>query len=249
LNLLFIKNNRGGLTNLLFFGEIMIDLYNGDCLKELKELKSNSVDLILTDPPYIISRDSGYTNTKLDKYKSHKIDFGEWDKEELELDTLFKEYYRVLRKGGTLIMFYDIWKFQEAKVIAESVKFKQPRIGTWIKNNPVPINSKINYLSNAIEYFMTFVKGGKPTYHSKYDKGLYEYPICHGKERTKHPTQKPLKLIKKLIEKHSNESDLVIDPFMGSGTTGVACKELNRNFVGMELDESYFKIAKERLNE
>jgi site-specific DNA-methyltransferase (adenine-specific) len=225
-----------------------ITLINGDCLDNMKDIKSGSVDLILTDPPYIISRDSGYTSGKLKKYKTHSIDFGEWDKEPLQLEALFEEYYRVLKNGGTLIMFYDIWKFQECKEVADKVKFKQPRIGTWVKTNPVPINSKINYLSNAIEYFMTFVKKGGPTYNSVYDNAIYEYPICHGKERTEHPTQKPLKLITDLILKHTNDGDLVLDMFMGSGTTGEACVKNNRKFIGIELDESYFNIAKERID-
>jgi site-specific DNA-methyltransferase (adenine-specific) len=121
------------------------------------------------------------------------------------LNLLFKEYYRVLKKGGTVIFFFDIWKSNIIKEVAELNKFKQPRIGQWV-NNPVPINSN-NYLSNSIEYFFTFVKGGKPTFNSIYDNGIYKYPLCHGKQRFDHPTQKPLELIKDLVRKHSNEGD------------------------------------------
>lgn len=121
--------------------------------------------------------------------------------------------------------------------------------GVLVHNcNPVPINSKINYLSNATEYFFTFVKGSKPTFNSKYDNAFYSYPICHGKERYNHPTQKPLSLIKDLIEKHSNPGDLVLDTFAGTGTTGVACKELNRNYILIEKEEEYFEIIKKRLS-
>ena len=102
-------------------------------------------------------------------------------------------------------------------------------------------------LFRSSEYFITCAKDGKPTFNSQYDKGIYTYPICSGKERTNHPTQKPLSLITDLILKHSNENELVLDCFMGSGTTGVAALNTGRNFIGIELDENYFKIAKERI--
>jgi site-specific DNA-methyltransferase (adenine-specific) len=227
----------------------------GDCIEELSKIKSNSVDLILIDPPYIISRDSNFTKYSeetskemVSKYGSISIDFGDWDKEELNWDILLKEYYRILRKGGTLLTFYDIWKSNEIKESADKYKFKQPRVCCWTKTNPVPINSKTNYLSNANEYFFTFIKGGKPTFNSKYDNALYKYPICHGKERYKHPTQKPLALIKELIEKHSNPGDLVLDTFAGTGTTAHACILSDREYIVIEREEEYFNIIKERLN-
>jgi site-specific DNA-methyltransferase (adenine-specific) len=233
---------------------ISSNIINGDCFKELYKIKSNSVDLILIDPPYQISRSSGFTNYSKDvnheiksKYGNLSIDFGDWDKIELNWNFLFSEYKRVLRKGGTLIIFYDIWKSTELKEFAEKYKFKQPRVGAWVKTNPVPVNSKLNYLSNATEYFFTFVKESKPTFNSKYDNAFYSYPICHGKERYEHPTQKPLRLIKDLIEKHSNPGDLVLDTFAGTGTTGHASFLLKRDFILIEKDKDYFKIINERI--
>lgn len=121
--------------------------------------------------------------------------------------------------------------------------------GVLVHNcNPVPINSKLNYLSNSTEYFFTFVKGSKPTFNSEYDNGIYRFPICHGKERFEHPTQKPLELIKSLIEKHSNEGDLVLDTFAGTGTTGHASILLNRRYILIEKDAKYFDIASKRLD-
>lgn len=225
----------------------------GDCFSILPEIQDNSVDLILIDPPYLISRESNFkkfsdsTPEEMKTKYNISIDFGEWDKNFIDWDFLFSNFYRVLKKGGTLIIFYDIWKSTELKATAERYKFKQPRVCSWIKTNPVPINSKINYLSNAIEYFFTFVKSGKPTFNSEYDNGIYRFPICHGKERLKHPTQKPLSLIESIISKHSNPNDLVLDTFAGTFTTAVACKRLNRNWICIELDESYFEISKERL--
>jgi site-specific DNA-methyltransferase (adenine-specific) len=228
--------------------------FHGDCFEILPKIESNSVDLILTDPPYLISRESNFKKISKDAPEELKkkynisIDFGDWDNNDLDWSKLFSEYSRILRNGGTLLMFWDIWKATTIKSLAESVKFKQPRIGAWIKTNPVPINSKLNYLSNSTEYFFTFVKGSKPTFNSEYDKGFYSFPICHGKERLEHPTQKPLQLIKDLISKHSNEGDLILDNFAGSFTTGQASLELGRKFIGIESNQKYFEMGEERLS-
>ena len=229
-------------------------ILKGDCFDLIKDIDSKSVDLILVDPPYLISKSSGFSNISdttskemATKYGKVSIDFGEWDKGELDWNLLFKEYYRILKDSGTLIIFYDIWKSNDIKSMADKYKFKQPRVGQWQKTNPVPINSKINYLSNAIEFFFTFVKGKKPTFHSLYDNGVYKYPICHGKERYDHPTQKPLALISDIINKHSNEGDVVLDNFAGTGTTAHACILNNRNYIVIERDDKYFDILKFRI--
>lgn len=227
----------------------------GDCFEKIKEIEDNSVDLILIDPPYLISRNSNFKSYSKEanheikvKYGSISIDFGDWDKGDLDWNFLFFEYSRILKDGGSLIVFYDIWKSSEIKEFALKNKFKQPRVCQWQKTNPVPINSSVNYLSNAIEYFFTFVKGSKPTFNSKYDSGIYRFPICHGKERTEHPTQKPLMLIREILNKHSNPGDLILDNFAGSGTTGVACDETGRNYILIEKEDEYYKIILERLN-
>ena len=224
-----------------------------DCYNYIKEIKSSSVDLILTDPPYAVSRNSNFDKISetadeslRTKYTKHSIDFGYWDTQ-IDLDELFKEYYRVLRKGGTLVIFYDIWKSNLIKQFADKYKFKQPRVGQWLKTNPVPINSKLNYLSNASEYFFTFIKDKNPTFNSEYDNAIYKYPLCHGKERLEHPTQKPLNLIKDLILKHSNLDDLVLDTFSGVATTAVACIDTERNWVCIERDENYYNLSKKRI--
>jgi len=229
-------------------------ILKGNSKELIKDIKNNYVDLILIDPPYIISRKSNFKNHSkntsdelIKKYSSLSIDFGEWDKEEIDWDFMFKEYYRVLRQGGTLIIFYDIWKSGNIKYYADKYKFKQSRVCQWQKSNPVPVNSKINYLSNSIEYFFSFTKGKNPTFNSIYDNGVYVYPICHGKERYNHPTQKPLSLISDIIKKHSNERDMVLDTFAGTFTTHVACVNLNRECISMEIDEDFYKIGEDRL--
>lgn len=234
-----------------------IVLKQGDCLELMKYIPNGSIDLVLTDPPYLISKKSGFNsggswNNAEDKRLQKtppKTDFGEWDKKEIDFFTVFKEFYRVLRPGGTIICFFDIWKMQYLKQMAEENKFKQFRLIHWYKTNPVPVNSKLNYLSNASEYALTCVKGGKPTFHSEYNPGVFKYPICSGKERTEHPTQKPVSLMRDLLDIHTNESDIVLDAFMGSGSTGIACIKARRNFIGIELDKHYFSIAVNRLTE
>lgn len=221
----------------------------GDCFDSLKIIPNNSVDLIITDPPYNISRESNFTNGSTNKkYNSISLDFGDWDQSEVNLESLFYEFKRVLKNGGTLIIFYDIWKANKLKSLAEKFKLKQPRVCQWVKTNPVPVNSKINYLSNAVEFFFLFTKGKKNTFNSKYDKGIYQYPICHGLERTIHPTQKPIKLFEDLIKKHSNEDDLILDPFGGSGTTAEACIKLSRKYILIENDSTYYNLILDRIN-
>jgi len=232
-----------------------MNIVNDDCFNYLKTIESKSVDLILTDPPYLISKDSGFknisNNTKPEMATKYNIsiDFGEWDKEDIDWNLLLSEYYRVLKDGGTIIFFFDIWKSTIIKEIADNLKFKQARVCVWQKTNPVPINSKVNYLSNANEYFFTFIKGKKPVFNSEYDNGFYKYPICSGKERLNHPTQKPLQLIIDLIEKHSNPGDLILDTFAGSGTTGHGAFLTKRDFILIERDVNYYNIIKKRIEE
>ena len=162
------------------------------------------------------------------------------------LDIVIKECYRVLKKGGTMICFYDLWKVTTLKEYFEKAGFKQIRFIEWLKTNPVPLNSKTNYLTNSREIAISGVKGGKPTFNSEYDNGLYQYPICHDKGRF-HPTQKPLALIEELILKHSNKGDVVLDCFSGSGTTAVGAFNQERDFVGCELSKEYYDKSIDRL--
>ena len=263
-----------------------IDIQNMNGLDYLSKLPDNSVDLVLTDPPYIISKDTGMdkflqcveenkekgieyvkTDEEWDTYKKeHNIqtdenkekykkfgsiygkkyattsNFGNWDKE-FTIDNLklfIKAYYDKLKKGGTIIIFFDIWKIGELKQILEECKFKQIRFIEWVKTNPVPLNSRLNYLTNSREIALTAVKGGKPTFHSQYDNGIYRYPIQGGKDRF-HPTQKSILLFEELIQKHSNEGDTVVDTFLGGGTTAIACKHTNRVFKGCEISKEYYE--------
>lgn len=223
---------------------------NKSCFDFLPSIDSKSIDLILIDPPYEISRETNFQNGELtgtdtDRFRI-SMDFGDWDKNFTNLEEVFKQGYRILKDGGTMICFYDLWKIETIKRYYENNKFKQIRFIEWLKTNPVPINSKINYLSNAREIAILGIKKSKPTFNSSYDNGLYQYPICHDKGRF-HPTQKPLELIKELIIKHSNEGDIVLDCFSGSGTTGVAAIQTKRQFIGCEINPEYYEQSKKRI--
>ena len=267
-----------------------IDFKNIDGLSYLSTVKDNTIDLILTDPPYIISRESGmnthYNNVKenekngiqtikteeeWEKYKKDnnitnddkkkkymkygsiygkkycvKTNYGDWDNNfKIEdLDKFIGEYYKKLKKGGTLIIFFDLWKITELKQLMDKHNFKQIRFIEWIKTNPQPLNSKTNYLTNCREIALIGIKDKKPTFNSQYDNGIYNFPLQGGKNRF-HPTQKSLPLFEELIKKHSNENDTVMDTFLGSGTTLLACKNLQRKFKGCEIFKEYYdKIMK-----
>jgi DNA modification methylase len=228
---------------------MQIELKNEDCLDFLKSIKSETVDLILTDPPYLISKKTGFLDSKgektIERFKMN-YEFGEWDKHPLCLEEILSEIYRVLKPTGTSIIFYDLWKIQELKEQYQKNNFKQIRFLEWIKTNPVPINSSVNYLTNCREVAVSAIKKSKPTFNSKYDKGVYSYPIYHGVDRF-HPTQKSLDLFNDLVKKHSNEGDLVCDPFAGSATTAVSCILNKRSFIGTEKDPVYFQKSLSRI--
>lgn len=225
---------------------IYLKLINGDAFVEIKKIANNSVHLICTDPPYFISRKTNFQNGGGDqgKYGSITMEFGDWDLDQENFDwvSLLQEFKRTLVPGGTMIIFYDIFKMSDIVLIANELRLKQQRIGFWEKTNPVPINSKVNYLTNAREYFISYTKGTKRTFNSVYDKGSYLAPIVGGKARI-HNCQKPVQVLEEIIKTHTNKGETVLDCFMGSGSTGQAALRLNRNFLGIENDKVIFEKA------
>ena len=216
----------------------------------LRSLDRNSVDLVLTDPPYGVSRKTGFSSVKngVERF-AVSMDFGDWDHQQIDLRAFADETYRVLRRGGTAIVWYDLWKISHLYEALANAGFKMLRLIVWNKTNPVPLNSRCTYLSNSREMAVVGVKGGSPTFNGTYDSGDYSYPIPrHGGNRI-HPTQKPLDLFRELVRKHSSPGDLIIDPFLGSGTTAVAALQEDRSFAGCDIDETYAQAAEIRLRE
>lgn len=227
-----------------------VSFLNQSCFDFLPTLASETVDLVLLDPPYNISRKTNFAagekkGKDTDRFRV-SMQFGDWDNAFTGLDIVLTECGRILKPHGTIICFYDLWKISDIANCFEKAGFTQMRFVEWVKTNPVPLNSKTNYLTNAREIAITGVKSGRPCFNSQYDNGIYAYPICHDKGRF-HPTQKPVALIEALIAKHSNPGDVVLDCFAGSGTTAVAATNIGRDFVGCEISEEFYQKACQRL--
>ena len=226
-------------------------IYKMDALVGLKRLADNSVDLVVTDPPYNIAAKDRSTMQR-GKIVSTMQAWGAWDcyhpfDYDILIMSVISECYRVLKPGGALYMFTA--REQNGFFIRQAVArgFVYRNQLTIVKKNPLPSFSKSNWRS-AFETCL-YVTKGKPkkfNFVSQADcKNVFHY--SNTRHLTKHPTEKPLDFIKLLVRVSSNENDLVLDPFMGSGTTAAACKELGRNFLGFELEPEYIKMANERL--
>lgn len=223
-------------------------LYNGDCLDIIKNIEE--IDCIITDVPYNISKKNNFKTMK-DRRGRNGIDFGEWDKQFDE--EILIQFIPLIKSGGSFVTFHSFEQFGKLKEIFENNGLILKDKVIWEKTNPMPRNRDRRYISN-IELLSWYVKpGDKWTFNrqnEKYEGSVLRYPSeSGGGFKRYHPTQKNLKMMEYLIKIHTHENDLVLDPFMGSGSTGVACLNTNRRFIGVELDENYFNIAKDRIEE
>lgn len=226
-------------------------IQNEDCSEGMKRIPDNTIDLIIADPPYVVSRKSNFHTMKDRKTQRTGVDFGEWD-HVFTNEKWLVECARVLKPGGSLIAFND---FKKATIIVElceenALEYKDTII--WQKTNPMPRNRDRRY-APSIEMMQWFVKPkGKWVFNRKDEK--YEVPVIKcasesgGAFKRYHPTQKPIALIQKIVELHSNEGEVVLDPFMGSGATAIACINSDRNYMGFELDEFYYETLTERID-
>ena len=224
---------------------------NQDCIEYLKTLPENSVDLVVTDPPYNVSQKTNIKYGDLNIVKN----FGDWDFG-FDPEPVLAELKRVLKPNGQIFVFCSTEQIPEYMAIFKKSWFFR-NIIVWYKTNPAPRLSKTNFVF-ANEYIIYAInepstKPGQVTFNWQGQKEMHNTIITsalQGKERLKdenhkalHPTQKPLSILKKLIQIASNEGDVVLDPFMGVGSTAVACKETGRNYVGCEISPDYFKKA------
>ncbi len=239
-------------------------IIKGDCLEIMKDIPNNSIDLVVTDPPYGIS-------------------YGEWDNIEFNnfTEQWVRECFRVLKDNGTMWSFmgyqhildfipllrkygyvhlenWVVWARQKGRGSSKHLKSQREDIFHITKSNQYVWNN----LKVLREVVCPYVKDGKPRGWFINEQGkrvrwtglgnvwVYTSPQYNSKtDKQVHPAQKPLMLMERLILLSSNEGDLILDPFIGSGTTAVACIKLKRNFIGIEKDEKYFKIAEERIKE
>lgn len=208
-----------------------MDLYNNDCMKILPTLDNKSVDLVVTDIPYdVVNRKHGSLR-KLDKGKADIITF--------DLDMFVSELVRVTK--GSIYIFCGTEQVSNIRKILVQNKMST-RLCIWEKTNPSPMNGDKIWLS-GIECCV-FGRFSNATFNEHCKNTVFRYPCGRNKL---HPTQKPLELIEKLVLASSNEGDTVLDPCMGSGTTGVACKKNNRKFIGIEMDREFYNIASHRI--
>ena len=224
-------------------------LIQGDCLEVIKKIPDNSIDLIATDPPYLVATDGGGSVNKIKKLNKSLKDLTTVDiTKGYNIEKFGKEFIRVMKEIN--IYFWcnkaQIPDYLNFYVGQHKCKFD---ILCWHKTNALPTYSN-KYLSDT-EYLLYFRKGKGKCFPESYEdaKTFYIAPINHkDKKLYGHPTIKPLDFTESIIRNSSRENQLILDPFMGSGTTGVAALQNNRNFIGIELDENYFKIAQQRIN-
>ena len=220
-------------------------LINGDCLTELKKLGDNTADCLITDPPYGTNDNYG----KNIKRGNTHTDFNvlKWD-EELPLKYL-TECYRIMKDDTWGVIFTDKKEITTVWNHLEKIGFSPRNTFYWIKPNKAP-TIRSNFKS-SVETCVVFTKGRTTI---KWNGGGIQnnYEIMSfviGKESVDHPTQKPIKLMSRFVELFTNENDTVLDPFMGSGTTGISCVRNNRDFIGIELDKTYFELSNSRISE
>lgn len=235
----------------------MIDLRKGDCLELMKDLPDKSIDAIIADLPYGITR-------------------AKWDSI-LDLDLLWKQYERIIKPNGAVILFGS-QPFTTTLINSNIKDFKYTLV--WDKKMKVGMMNCKRMPLRQHEDIVVFYKK-QPTYNPQMTKGkmrnkkiaptkdfevygqitpidnfnddyypssILEFSNANQKAKS-HPTQKPVELMEYLIKTYTNEGDVVLDNTMGSGTTGVACVNTNRKFIGMELDDKYFEIAEKRIND
>ena len=237
---------------------ISVDLFNEDCLSVLKSLESESVDLILTDPPYNLGNFMRDRQTNLKKMRDNFFGGAGWDDLEYEhwkanMDAFFNEADRVMKKKGAMIMFMSLMKIETIVELASKYKFYYKTTGVWHKKNPMPRNMNLHFV-NSTEGWLYFVNKGKTGTFNNNGKVIHDFiesAVVRGSEKKYgiHPTQKPEMLFEHFVSLLTNQHDTVLDPFMGSGTSGVVSKRLNRNFIGCEISNQYFDYAVNRINE
>lgn len=223
-------------------------LFNNDCIKIMQEMvdKGLKVDAIISDPPYELENHGG-TKSAMAKRAAKVRDEIDFIAKGFDYDKCFDLMLK-LCKTPNILLFCSNKQVSKIMSFFEEKKLSVQLL-VWNKTNPSPLcNGK--YIQD-IE-FIVFIRGKNAPFNNAAPTSIKyrvkKYPFVSPKQRV-HPTQKPLSLMKELVELHSFEGQTILDPFMGSGSTGDACKELNRNFIGIELSKEYFDKATERLSQ
>lgn len=243
-------------------------IHKGDCLEILKQIPDNSVDLIFADPPYNLQLKNPLfrpNQTMVNAVNDSWDKFGSFSEYDNFSNAWLLECKRVLKKTGTIWVIGSYHNIFRIGYIMQNLGYWILNDIIWIKSNPMP-NFKGTRFNNAHETLIWATKeeGGKYTFNYKSMKSFNDdkqmrsdwyIPICNGNERIKvngkkaHSTQKPEALLYRILLSSSKPNDIVLDPFMGSGTTGAMAKKLGRNYIGIEKDAFYIGIANERIKQ
>lgn len=234
-------------------GEYQINsIVAGDCLEIMAKMPDECIDLICTDPPYNVSKKGTDVSrgALFGQGGSIKLDFGEWDYKSIEWTDFIDEFARVLKPVGVLVCFYDkLYLGVMGLYLQERYGFQVRHIGSLVKTNPAPQARKVKW-QNGVENFLIATKNKGSGHHFNYKLGQSpDYFIRSVNYERFHPTQKPLDLIEWIVQYWSFEGDLVLDPFIGSGTTAIAAKRLGRNYFGCDISQEYVELAQQQVEQ
>lgn len=222
-----------------------------DNRKAIKNIPDKSVDLILTDPPYNIAKYST-GNIDLPNRTPLNNDIAQWDNIEVNPEEYIEDFKRIIKPTGNIFIFTTYSSIGKWHAIFDH-HFDTTQFMIWHKTNPAPKIFKNGFL-NSCEMIICFWNKGH-TWNFTNQRSMHNFiesPICMGSERLKnpkHPAQKPLKILKHVIEIASNPNDVIFDPFMGVGSTAIAALELNRKFCGCEIERVYYEATVERIKQ
>ena len=220
-----------------------------DSREIIKRIPDNSIDFILTDPPYNLGQHST-GNIPLPGRTAMNNDVAEWDMVDFNPEEWADEFIRILKPTGNLFIFTSYNQLGRWYNCLDH-KFDTTNFMIWHKTNPAPKIFKAGFLNSCEMIFTCWNKKHTWNFISQAEMhNFIESPICMRPERLsnpKHPAQKPVSILKKMIEIASNKDDIIFDPFMGVGSMGVAALELDRRFIGVEREENYFIAAKQRI--
>lgn len=225
----------------------MIQVYNTDAIEWLKTLDNDSVDLIVSDPPYRVTQHGhsglgGIFKTKVGEDK--KLNGKLFEHNEVDVNDYAGELYRVLKPDSHCYIMTNDRNLQNFMNVFTSIGFNFCKLLIWDKQNKITNQ----YYMNQVEYILFMYKGRNKQINNCGTSNLISVNNVKNKTHN-HPTEKPVELMEILIKNSTNEGDLVLDPFVGVGSTPVACQNLKRNFIGCELDKVYYDTTMERLNE
>lgn len=224
---------------------VMKQLLCGDCIEVMKSLPQNSVDVVITSPPYNVGLNYNSYEDKIDDYKKFSLDW-------------MKSVYDVMAESSRLYVILSDKLIFDIRYVGVDAKFDFVQMLTWCKPNfsgKIPGGRISQDWNNMTEHILLFRKGKRSSMLAGFDVGTttHNYFVLASpqsnfkKDKRFHPAQFPMELPFKILSRTPGKT--VLDPFMGSGTVGIACKRLGRDFIGIDIDPDYVKLSEDRIND